>query len=84
MPPEAKNFISRIIQDVGEYTLKVAQFSLSAIFFFASTVVELIVVPFITFYMMKRGAISCMSSSVSFLTVSIIISRRSSRRSTSC
>lgn len=56
MPPEAKNFISRIIQDVGEYTLKVAQFSLSAIFSFASTVVELIVVPFITFYMMKRGS----------------------------
>lgn len=56
MPPEAKNFISRIIQDIGEYTLKVAQFSLSAIFSFASTVVELIVVPFITFYMMKRGS----------------------------
>lgn len=51
MPPEAKNFISRIIQDIGEYTLKVAQFSLSAIFSFASTVVELIVVPFITFYL---------------------------------
>ncbi len=55
MPPEAKNFIARIIQDVGEYTLKLAQFSLSAIFSFASTVVELIVVPFITFYMMKKG-----------------------------
>ncbi len=55
MPPEAKNFISRIIQDVGEYTLKLAQFSLSAIFSFASTVIELIVVPFITFYMMKKG-----------------------------
>ncbi len=55
MPPEAKNFISRIIQDVGEYTLKIAQFSLSAIFSFASTVIELIVVPFITFYMMKKG-----------------------------
>ncbi len=55
LPPEAKNFISRIIQDVGEYTLKIAQFSLSAIFSFASTVIELIVVPFITFYMMKKG-----------------------------
>ncbi len=55
MPPEAKNFVARIIQDVGEYTLKLAQFSLSAIFSFASTVVELIVVPFITFYMMKKG-----------------------------
>ncbi len=55
LPPEAKNFVSRIIQDVGEYTLKIAQFSLSAIFSFASTVIELIVVPFITFYMMKKG-----------------------------
>lgn len=56
LPPEAKNFVSRIIQDVGEYTLKIAQFSLSAIFSFASTVIELIVVPFITFYMMKKGS----------------------------
>lgn len=55
LPPEAKNFVARIIQDVGEYTLKIAQFSLSAIFSFASTMIELIVVPFITFYMMKKG-----------------------------
>ena len=55
MPPEAKSLFARILQDIGEYTLKIASFSLSAIFSFASTVVELIVVPFITFYMMKRG-----------------------------
>ncbi len=55
MPPEAKSLVSRILQDIGEYTLRIASFSLSAIFTFASTVVELIVVPFITFYMMKRG-----------------------------
>lgn len=55
LPPEARNVISKILSDVGEYTLKIAQFSLSAIFSFASTVVELIVVPFITFYMMKKG-----------------------------
>lgn len=56
MPPEAKSLLARILQDIGEYTLKIAQFSLSAIFSFASTVVQLIVVPFITFYMMKKGA----------------------------
>ena len=55
LPPEAKNLISRFVQDVGEYTLKLAQFSLSAIFSFASTIIELIVVPFVTFYMMKKG-----------------------------
>lgn len=38
-----------MIQEIGEYTLRLAQFSLSAIFSFASTVIELIVVPFITF-----------------------------------
>lgn len=55
LPPEAKSFIAKILQDIGEYTLKFAQFSISAIFSFASTIVELIVVPFITFYMMKKG-----------------------------
>lgn len=55
LPPEAKALLARVLQDIGEYTLKIASFSLSAIFTFASTVVELIVVPFITFYMMKKG-----------------------------
>ena len=55
LPPEAKALIAKILQDIGAYTLRIAQFSLSAIFTFASTVVELIVVPFITFYMMKKG-----------------------------
>lgn len=55
LPPEARTVISKIVTDIGEYTLKLAQFSISAIFSFASTVVELIVVPFITFYMMKKG-----------------------------
>lgn len=55
LPPEAQSFISKMIQEIGDYTLKLAQFSLSAIFTFASTVIELIVVPFITFYMMKKG-----------------------------
>lgn len=57
LPPEAQNFIAKMIQEIGEYTLKLAQFSLSAIFSFASTVIELIVVPFITFYMMKKGSV---------------------------
>ncbi len=57
LPPEAQNLIFRVLQDIGEYSLKIAQFSLSAIFSFASTVIELIVVPFITFYMMKKGSI---------------------------
>ncbi|WP_296953701.1 AI-2E family transporter [uncultured Dialister sp.] len=56
LPPEAKSFLAKIVQDIGEYTLKLAQFSISAIFSFASTVIELIVVPFITFYMMKSGS----------------------------
>lgn len=55
MPPEIQNLISRVLQNIGEYTLKVAQFSLSAIFSIASTVLQLILVPFITFYMMKKG-----------------------------
>lgn len=32
MPPEAKSLFARILQDIGEYTLKIASFSLSAIF----------------------------------------------------
>lgn len=56
LPPEVKSFLAKIVQDIGEYTLKLAQFSISAIFSFASTVIELIVVPFITFYMMKSGS----------------------------
>lgn len=56
LPPEIKSFVAKILQDIGEYTLRLAQFSISAIFSFASTVVELIVVPFITFYMMKSGS----------------------------
>lgn len=55
LPPEIQKFIIGIIQDIGEYTIKIAQFSVSAIFSFAGTLIELIVVPFITFYMMKRG-----------------------------
>ena len=55
LPAEAQGFIAKMIQEIGEYTLRLAQFSLSAIFSFASTVIELIVVPFITFYMMKKG-----------------------------
>lgn len=55
LPPEIQGFITKMVQEVGEYTLKLAQFSLSAIFSLASTVIELIVVPFITFYMMKKG-----------------------------
>lgn len=56
MPPELRNLTQNVISQVGTYTLKIAQFSLSAIFSFASTVVELVAVPFITFYMMKNGA----------------------------
>ena len=55
LPPEIQGVITKMVQAVGEYTLKLAQFSLSAIFSLASTVIELIVVPFITFYMMKKG-----------------------------
>lgn len=53
---EVQGFVSKMIQEIGEYTLKFAQFSLFAIFSLASTVIELVVVPFITFYMMKKGS----------------------------
>ena len=52
LPPEVKTVIARVIQNIGEYTLKLAQFSISAVFSVASTLLELIVVPFITFYFM--------------------------------
>lgn len=55
LSPEAKTVIARVIQNIGEYTLKLAQFSISAVFSVASTLMELIVVPFITFYLMKKG-----------------------------
>lgn len=55
LPPEVQSFIARTIQDIGAYILKAAQFSIYAIVSFATAVVQLIVVPFITFYMMKRG-----------------------------
>lgn len=55
LPPEMQNLISQILQNIGEYTLRIAQLSLSAIFSIASTIIQLIVVPFITFYMMKKG-----------------------------
>ena len=54
LPPEVKTVIARVIQNIGEYTLKLAQFSISAVFSVASTLLELIVVPFITFYFMKK------------------------------
>ena len=38
MPPEAKSLFARILQDIGEYTLKIASFSLSAIFSFAMAI----------------------------------------------
>ena len=40
LPAEAQGFIAKMIQEIGEYTLRLAQFSLSAIF---------------SFYMMKKG-----------------------------
>ena len=57
LPPEVKTVIARVIQNIGEYTLKLAQFSISAVFSVASTLLELIVVPFITFYFMKKGRV---------------------------
>lgn len=56
MPPEIQGIFTDIVKQIGNYSLRVAQFSLSAVFSFATTVVELIVVPFLTFYMMKKGS----------------------------
>lgn len=59
MPAEVKQLIASALEKIGSYTLSLASFSLSAVFSFASTVVELIVVPIITFYMMKKGGAFC-------------------------
>lgn len=55
MPEEGKRLIGNILGKLGNYTLSLASFSLSAVFSLASTMVELIVVPVITFYMIKTG-----------------------------
>lgn len=55
MPQEGKQLIGSILEKIGNYTLSLASFSLSAVFSLASTMVELIVVPVITFYMIKIG-----------------------------
>lgn len=55
MPPEVRRIIGNVINEIGAYSLKIASISISAIFSFASTLIELIVVPFITFYMIKKG-----------------------------
>lgn len=59
MPPEVKQLIANTLEKVGSYTLSLASISLSAVVSFASTVVELIVVPIITFYMIKKGDAFC-------------------------
>lgn len=55
MPAEARQFIASTLEKIGAYTLSLASISLSAFFSLASTVIELIVVPIITFYMIKMG-----------------------------
>lgn len=61
MPPEVKQFIGNTLEKVGSYTLSLASVSVSAVFSFAGTMVELIIVPIITFYMIKRGDDFCRS-----------------------
>lgn len=56
VPPEMQQLVSNIVNYIGTYTLRIAQFSLVAIFSVASTLIEMIAVPFITFYMMKKGS----------------------------
>lgn len=55
LPDEGKQIITKLLQEIGSYTLSLASFSLSAVFSLASTMVELVVVPVITFYMIKMG-----------------------------
>lgn len=59
VPPEVKQLIASTIEKIGSYTLGLASLSLSAAFSFASTMIELIVVPIITFYMIKSGSAFC-------------------------
>lgn len=55
IPPELRHIINNVVSYIGSYTLQIAQFSISAIFSVASTLIEMVVVPFITFYMRKKG-----------------------------
>ena len=55
IPPELRHIINNVVSYIGSYTLQIAQFSISAIFSVASTLIEMVVVPFITFYMIKKG-----------------------------
>lgn len=59
MPPEIKQLIANTLEKIGSYTLQLASVSVSAVFSFASTMIELITVPIITFYMIKKGAAFC-------------------------
>ena len=56
IPPELRHVINNVVSYIGSYTLQIAQFSISAIFSVASTLIEMVVVPFITFYMIKNGS----------------------------
>ena len=59
MPPEMKQLIANTLEKIGSYTLQLASVSVSAVFSFAGTMVELIIVPIITFYMIKKGGVFC-------------------------
>lgn len=59
MPPEIKQLIANTLEKIGSYTLRLASVSVSAVFSFAGTMVELIIVPIITFYMIKKGEAFC-------------------------
>ncbi len=61
MPPEIKQLLANTIEKIGSYTLQLASVSVSAIFSFAGTMVELIIVPIVTFYMIKKGPAFCQS-----------------------
>lgn len=59
MPPEVKQLIANTLEKIGSYMLQLASVSVSAVFSFAGTIVELIIVPIITFYMIKKGTVFC-------------------------
>lgn len=59
MPPEMKQLVANTLEKIGSYTLQLASVSVSAVFSFAGTMVELIIVPIITFYMIKKGDVFC-------------------------
>lgn len=56
IPPEAQEMINDSLVRAGNYLIDVAKNGIFAVIAFTGTLVELVVVPIITFYMLKAGS----------------------------